>query len=78
MDLKDLRRKLKISQTRLAQMSEVSRFKIALYELGEGTLSADECSRIVEALRSEARRIQEETLDIARGQFQGPPSGAAA
>lgn len=78
MELKTLRTKVRISQTRLAHESGVSRFKVALYELGQGTLTPDESSRIMNALRNEAQRIQQETSDIAQGQFQGPPSGVAA
>ena len=37
---------LGISQSRLARMSGVSRFKICSYELGDSSLTADEQNRI--------------------------------
>ena len=57
-DLKLRRKQLKISQARLAVVSGVSRFKICLYELGDGRLTADEQARIEEALRAEAASLQ--------------------
>lgn len=67
MDLKALRNRLRISQTRLAQLSDVGRFKIALYELGEGKLTDEEESRIESALRDEARRISTEMTSFQQG-----------
>jgi hypothetical protein len=49
---------LGISQSRLARLSEVSRFKICVFELGSGSLTADEQSRVREALRAEAERLR--------------------
>ena len=39
-------------------MSGVSRFKICTFELGSGSLSADEQDRIRKALHSEAARLR--------------------
>jgi predicted transcriptional regulator len=49
---------LGISQSRLARLSEVSRFKICVFELGSGSLTADEQNRVREALQEEARRLR--------------------
>jgi predicted transcriptional regulator len=68
-ELKSRRRRLKISQTRLATVAGVSRFKIALFELGEGKLTPDEQQHIETALRNEAKRIQQDALEIERTQF---------
>jgi hypothetical protein len=56
-DLKARRGELRISQSRLAKLAGVSRFKICLYELGEGGLAAEEQARVEQALREEAERI---------------------
>lgn len=61
------RRKLmRMSQHKLSKAAGVSRFKIALAELGEGTLTPDETARIDHALRAEARRIREALAVEAR------------
>jgi hypothetical protein len=48
-----------MSQVRLARKAGVSRFKICMYEVGDGALSADEQNRVREALRAEADRLVE-------------------
>jgi hypothetical protein len=40
-------------------LSRVSRFKICLYELGDGSLTPEEQSRIREALQAEAERLRQ-------------------
>jgi predicted transcriptional regulator len=57
--LRDNRMALGVSQSKLARLSGVSRFKICLFELGDGTLTADEQIRIREALQAEAERLRE-------------------
>src|SRR6266404_4256107 len=52
------RLKLRISQTRLATLARVSRFKICLHERGDLSLTPPELQRIADALREEARRIR--------------------
>lgn len=49
---------LGISQSRLARIARVSRFKICTFELGDGALSLDEQNRITQALRAEADRLR--------------------
>jgi predicted transcriptional regulator len=58
MHLKTRRTALRIPQTRLARLAKVSRFKISLYELGDGNLTSDELLRIQEALQAEANRLR--------------------
>ena len=48
-------------------MSGVSRFKICLFELGDGTLSANEQMRIREALQAEAERLRQISTDFDFG-----------
>jgi len=40
-------------------LSSVSRFKICTYELGDGSLTAEEQTRIREALQAEAERLRQ-------------------
>jgi hypothetical protein len=47
-----------MSQTRLARRASVSRFKLCMFELGDGTLTADEEGRISQALQAEADRLR--------------------
>ena len=49
---------LGVSQSRLARLSGVSRFKICTYELGDGALTPEQSSRIREALQAEAERLR--------------------
>jgi len=43
----------------LARLSGVSRFKICLFELGDGSLTADEQTRIRAVLQAEAERLRQ-------------------
>jgi predicted transcriptional regulator len=52
------RNTLRLSQTRLAKLADVSRFKICLFELGDGKLTEDEQGRIRVALEVEAQRLR--------------------
>jgi predicted transcriptional regulator len=56
--LRSRRETLGVSQSKLARISGVSRFKICMFELGGGTLSPEECQRIKFALETEAARIR--------------------
>ena len=64
MNLRAHRNVLGISQSRLARLSGVSRFKICTYELGEGTLTTDEQRRIRETLHAEAERLRRIPRDL--------------
>jgi predicted transcriptional regulator len=57
-DLKKLRELVNLSQCKLARISGVSRFKICLFELGNGSLTPDESGRIEAAIRAEAESIR--------------------
>jgi predicted transcriptional regulator len=64
---------LRLSQTRLAALSKVSRFKICLYERGDLSLTPHELLQIDEAIREEARRIHSKAGEIlARPQYETP------
>jgi predicted transcriptional regulator len=64
MNLKIRRTALRISQARLARLAKVSRFKISLYELGDGALTPDESLRIKEALQAEANRLRHLAIEL--------------
>jgi predicted transcriptional regulator len=67
MDLRSDRSKLGISQSKLARLAGVSRFKICMYELDGGSLTPDEHSRIREALLGEANRLRNLPLSFGLG-----------
>lgn len=58
MNLRAHRSALGISQSRLARLAGVSRFKICTFELGGGSLSPDEQVLILKALHAEAERLR--------------------
>jgi predicted transcriptional regulator len=64
MDLRSHRNAIGISQSRLARLSGVSRFKICTYELGDSSLTADEQGRIRGALQAEADRLRRIPAEI--------------
>ena len=47
-----------LSQSKLSRLAHVSRFKIGAYELGAGSLTSDEVTRICDALRGESERLR--------------------
>jgi predicted transcriptional regulator len=47
-----------VSQSKLARLARVSRFKICTYELGAGALTADELRRICDGLQAESNRLR--------------------
>ena len=63
-NLRTHRGTLGISQSRLARLSGVSRFKICTYELGDTSLTPEEQSRIREALQAEAQRLRSIPVQI--------------
>jgi predicted transcriptional regulator len=69
-NLRFRRRTLGISQTRLARLSGVSRFKICMYELGDGALTEDEHGQIRAALQVEADRLRNLPDQLEIGQTQ--------
>jgi len=72
MELKASRIALRISQARLARQSRVSRFKICMYELGDGTLTAAEMRNICAALQAEAKRLRTISTEINFGRSLQP------
>jgi predicted transcriptional regulator len=73
MDLRSHRIAIGISQSRLARLSGVSRFKICTYELGSTKLGPDDQSRIRAALTAEADRLRQVSIQVDFGQ---PSTGA--
>lgn len=65
MNLRTHRSALGISQSRLARISRVSRFKICVFELGSGSLPPDEQRRIMDAIQTEAERLRSAAAQIA-------------
>jgi predicted transcriptional regulator len=65
---------LGISQSKLARLSGVSRFKICTCELGGGTLSTDDQGRIREALKAEAERLRAVTMEVGFDEIQRLPA----
>lgn len=70
MDLRTHRTELGISQSRLARLSGVSRFKICTYELGDTRLTDDEQDRIRKGLQAEIERLRSVSFQIEFGQPQ--------
>jgi predicted transcriptional regulator len=70
-DLRIRRTKLGISQTRLARLARVSRFKICMSELDNQELTADEEARINEALRAEVARVLDDLREVGAGRSAG-------
>jgi predicted transcriptional regulator len=58
-NLRNNRNALGLSQSKLARLSGVSRFKICTFELGDTTLSENEQDRVIAALQAEAARLRE-------------------
>ncbi len=56
-ELYQARLSLGVSQSKLARLSGVSRFRISAFELGDSKLSTEEHLQIREALEAEARRL---------------------
>jgi predicted transcriptional regulator len=73
-ELRSNRAPLGISQSRLARISGVSRFKICLFEIGDGQLSADEEDRIKGALNTEIDRLRTllENIDFRQVRSSSP------
>jgi predicted transcriptional regulator len=57
-NLRTHRNAIGLSQSGLARISGVSRFKICTFELGSGSLSSEEQRRIKLALEAEAARLR--------------------
>ncbi len=71
MDLRSRRNALGLSQSRLARLSGVSRFKVCLFELGDGSLKPEEQQSISTALRAETDRLRSLPTDV---EFDQPDS----
>ena len=56
-DIRTRRSQLKISQSQLARLSGVSRFKLCMHELGDKTLNEKDEKRVEAAMRDEATRL---------------------
>jgi predicted transcriptional regulator len=65
-NLRSQRNLLRISQSRVARLSGVSRFKICLFERGDGDLNAAETERIRKAIQAEADRLRRIGQDVGR------------
>jgi hypothetical protein len=61
---------LDVSQSRLARLAAVSRFKISMFELGSGKLTDDEQDKIRAALQNEVARLRLVAASIELGQLQ--------
>src|ERR1019366_217058 len=70
MNLRSHRTALGLSQSRLARLSHVSRFKICTCELGDGSFTPEEWSRICEALQAEVDRLRSIPTQIELGDSQ--------
>src|SRR5271156_6651536 len=69
--LRRTRTELAISQSRLARLSGVSRFKICSFEIGDGSLTPEQQNRLQEALRAEADRIRRISVQVDSCQSTG-------
>jgi hypothetical protein len=70
------RMSLGLSQSRLARLSGISRFKICLYELGDGSLSVEEQDCIRRALQAETNRLRSLPANVEFGAGNVPTSEA--
>ena len=70
-DLRRARASIGLSQSKLSRLSKVSRFKIGAYELGAGSLTADELERVYGALRTEAERLRDAAVSASVGCVSG-------
>lgn len=64
MDLRQQRQALGLSQSKLARLSHVSRFKICTYELRDCSLTPEQQNQIREALFAEADRLRNLSIQI--------------
>lgn len=79
MYLRAQRELLRISQTRLARLAGVSRFKICLFEMGDGELSEAEEQKIDQALEAEAARLRNIAVQFeASGKVNSVAEGVCA
>jgi len=76
-NLRSHREALGLSQIRLARLSDVSRFKISVFESGDGELTKDEEGRIRAALHAEALRLGSFAKMLGPPQ-KSPDGGVAA
>jgi predicted transcriptional regulator len=67
MSIRERRVRLKLSQLKLAHCAGVSRFKLCLYELGQGTLSTEEIARLEAAIAREAQRLRYALVELETG-----------
>lgn len=68
MDLKARRSELRLSQSQLARLSGVSRFKICLHELGDRPLTDEEVARLRHAMGQELSRLAAALSTIREGE----------
>ncbi len=66
-ELKRDRAVLGLSQSRLARLAQLPRFKIVFFELEDRPLSEDDQVRVRAALRAEAQRLKQMASQIGRG-----------
>jgi len=69
-DLKARRSELRLSQSQLARLSGVSRFKICLHELGDRLLTDEEVARVQHAMGQELSRLAAALSTIREGERQ--------
>jgi predicted transcriptional regulator len=69
-ELRSCREALGISQLKLARLSGVSRFKICLFELGDGSLTEGERRRIHDAMRAQAELQRQALADFATAEAE--------
>lgn len=66
--LANIRSKLGLSQSKLARLAGVSRFKICTFELGGGSLTEQEQLQIRQALKLETARMRSIPLEMRDGE----------
>ena len=66
-DIRTRRSQLKISQSQLARLSGVSRFKLCMHELGDKALNEKDEKEVEKAIRNEAARIHQCLRRIGMG-----------
>ena len=64
-DVRVQRKQLGLSQVRLANLAGVSRFRLTLWESGDGPLTEEELARVISLLRHQAATTIEALSELA-------------
>jgi DNA-binding XRE family transcriptional regulator len=69
--LKEVRQKFRMSQSELARLADVARYKLVFFELGDRQLDANDQARLSFAIRREAAQLQKAIELLGIGTREG-------